>query len=199
MTTLAARGKDPARLLKSVEDRYNHAQSMQLDFSETYTGHHRPVQTESGVLYLKKPGRMRWEYSTPAGKVFLSDGKNVFLYTPDERRAEKGSLKQSEDERAPLAFLLGKLDFAREFKSFRYRAEGVNTWVTAVPKSENLAYTEVEFLATAEGQIERMRVTGQDESKLEFTFRNERANVALAPALFVFKPAPGTEIVEAGQ
>jgi outer membrane lipoprotein carrier protein len=191
--------KDLDRLLKSVESRYNHAQSIQLDFSETYAGHHRPVQTESGVLYLRKPGRMRWEYASPVGKVFLSDGKNVILYSPDERRAEKSSLKQSEDERAPLAFLLGKLDFAREFKSFRSRPEAGGTWITAVPNSENLAYTEVEFLATSDGRIERMRVTGQDESRLDFTFSNERRNVMLAASLFTFNPPPGVEIVEAGQ
>ena len=82
-------GQDLDRLLKTVENRYNHAQSIQLDFSETYAAHHRPAQTESGVLYLRKPGRMRWEYSSPAGKVFLSDGKErVFIYARRASRRE---------------------------------------------------------------------------------------------------------------
>ena len=61
--------------LKAIELRYNHADSLKLNFSELYTAAHRPAQTESGVLYLRKPGRMRWEYSSPAGKLFLVDGK----------------------------------------------------------------------------------------------------------------------------
>jgi outer membrane lipoprotein carrier protein len=191
--------KDLDKLLKLVESRYNRAQSIQLDFSETYAGRRRPVQDESGVLYLRKPGRMRWEYAKPPGKVFLSDGKNVFLYTPDEHRAEKSTLKQSDDERTPIAFLLGKLDFSREFKDFRTRSENGGTWIVAAPKSENLAYTGVEFLATPEGQIQRVRITGQDQSRLDFTFRNERQNVALAASLFTFNPPPGVEIIEAGQ
>ncbi len=65
---------------------------------------------------------MRWEYATPPGKIFLSDGKEVFLYTPDDRRAERSKLKESEDMRAPIAVLLGKLDFSREFKSFETRS-----------------------------------------------------------------------------
>lgn len=186
-------------LLKAVENHYNHAQSLELDFSETYVGYHRPVQSESGILYLRKPGRMRWEYSHPPGKLFLSDGKNVFLYTPDDRRAEKSSLKRSEDERAPLAFLLGKLDFNKEFKDFHSRPEGAATWITATPKNENLAYREVEFLAAPDGRIERLRVTGQDQSKLDFTFTNEKQNVNLAPSLFVFNPPAGVEIVEGEQ
>jgi outer membrane lipoprotein carrier protein len=191
--------KDLDSLLKSVENRYNRAQSLRLDFSETYASSRHPVQSESGVLYLRKPGRMRWEYSVPPGKIFLSDGKDVFLYTPEERRAEKSRLKQSEDMRAPLAFLLGKLDFAKEFKSFETRKEGRDTWIVAIPKSDSLAYTKVEFLAGAGGQINRVRVTGQDESKLDFTFSNEQPNLPLSADLFTFHPPAGVQVVEAGQ
>lgn len=182
-------------LLRTVENRYNKAQSLTLSFSETYAGSRRPSQTESGTLYLKKPGRMRWEYSVPAGKVFLSDGKEVFVYTPEDRRAEKSKLKESEDMRAPLAFLLGKLDFAREFRTITTRAEGADTWIVAEPKSANLAYTKVEFLALPSGEIRRVKVTGQDQSQLEFAFSGEKLNVPVAPELFVFHAPPGVMVV----
>jgi outer membrane lipoprotein carrier protein len=188
-----------AALLKTVENRYNHADSLKLDFSETYTNARHPVQRDSGILWLRKPGRMRWEYSSPPGKVFLSDGKDTYLYLPDERRAEKSKLKQSDDMRAPLAFLLGKLDFNREFKSFQTHGAGPDIWLAGEPKSPNLAYTKVEFLATPEGEIRDVRVTGQDQSKLEFVFSNEQRNVPAAASLFVFRPPPGVEVVEAEQ
>jgi outer membrane lipoprotein carrier protein len=186
-------------LLKTIEARYNRSQSLRLDFSETYAGTKRPVQNESGVLYLRKPGRMRWEYSSPSGKIFISDGKEVVLYTPDDQRAEKSKLKESEDMRAPLAFLLGKLDFKKEFKSFQTRVEGSDNWIAAEPKSENLAYSKVEFLATPEGEIRRVRITGQDQSQLDFTFTNEQLNAPVAPSLFIFHPPPGVQVVDAGQ
>ena len=63
--------------LKNIEAHYNRAQSLKLDFSESYAGIKSPVQNDSGVLYLRKPGRMRWEYSSAAGKLFISDGKDV--------------------------------------------------------------------------------------------------------------------------
>jgi outer membrane lipoprotein carrier protein len=185
--------------LKNIEARYNRAQSLKLTFSESYAGIKSPVQNDSGVLYLRKPGRMRWEYASPPGKLFISDGKDVILYTPDEQRAEKSKLKESEDMRAPLAFLLGKLDFKKEFKSFQSRAEGSDNWITAEPKSENLAYSKVEFLATPEGEIHRVRITGQDQSRLDFTFSNEQLNAPVAPTLFTFHPPPGVQVVEAGQ
>lgn len=183
-------------LLKTVQTRYNRSDTLKLDFSEAYAGTGRPAQKESGVLYLKKPGRMRWEYTSPAGKIFLSDGKEVFQYTPADGQATKNKLKESEDMRAPLAFLLGKLDFAKEFKNFQSKPDPAGTWIIVEPKSENLAYSEVEFLASADGEIHRVRVTGQDGSKLDFTFSNEQLNAPVTPAMFVFHAPPGVPVVE---
>lgn len=183
--------------LKAIEARYNHAQTLKLEFSETYTASRHPVQNESGTLYLRKPGRMRWQYSSPAGKIFLADGKYTWLYTPEDHRAEKASLRMSEDDRAPLAFLLGKLDFHKDFQSFETHSDASGNWISARPKSQNLPYTQVEFLAGPDGRIERVRVTNQDLSKLEFTFVNEQLNAPVAPSLFVFEPPAGVEVVTA--
>ncbi len=182
-------------LLHSVENHYNHAQSLKLDFSETYSVSRRPTQVERGTLFLRKPGKMRWDYAAPAGKVFLSDGKNILLYTPGNNRLEKSRLKESEDLRAPLAFLLGKLNFWKEFRSFTSRAEGDSTWVSAIPNSDQLAYSQVDFLIAPDAQIHRVRIMGQDRSILEFTFNNEQVNAPVTASMFTFTPPAGTEIV----
>lgn len=183
-------------LLTTVENRYNRTQSLKLNFSEIYAGSGRPAQMESGVLYLRKPGKMRWEYSSPAGKVFLSDGKDVFQYLPEDHQATRSKLKQTDDMRAPLAFLLGKLDFRKEFKSFETSGDPVGTWIIAAPKSDNLIYNKVEFLAGADGEIHRLRVTGQEGEKLSFEFSNEQVNAPISPAMFTFQPPAGVRIVE---
>lgn len=185
------------QLLHAVEQRYNKAQTLTLSFTETYTASRRPSQTESGVLALRKPGRMRWDYVTPPGKFFLSDGKAVYLFSPDERKVEKSSLKETEDTRAPLAFLLGKLNFYKEFKRFTLRPEGANTWITAEPNSDALPYSQVEFLVTPQAQIRRVRVTAPDHSVIDYAFDQEKLNPPLAPALFAFRLPAGSQLVEA--
>jgi outer membrane lipoprotein carrier protein len=186
-------------LLHAVENRYNHAQSLRLTFTESYKMQKRSAQVEEGVLTLRKPGRMRWEYTAPAGKLFVSDGKDVYLYLPDAKRVEHSKFKESEDLRAPLAFLLGKLNFYKEFRSFNLRPEGENQWVDAVPNSDNLPYSRVEFLITPEAQIKRLRVIGQDQSVMDFAFEQEKLNVPLDLKSFSFRPPPGAEIVEGEQ
>ncbi len=186
---------DVSRTLKGVEDRYNRTQSLQLAFTESYQQQGR-ARVEKGDLFLRKPGRMRWQYTAPAGKLFVSDGKFIYSYTPQDNRAEKMKLKETEDMRAPLAFLLGRLDFKKDFREFRARAQDGGVFITAIPKSDKLPYTEVSFLAAPDFSIRRLEVKGQDNSILRFTFEKEAKDPALQDALFRFNPPPGAEYVD---
>jgi outer membrane lipoprotein carrier protein len=189
-------------LLKGVETRYNRANTLQVLFHEAYTppgpGGGPARRSESGRLMLQKPGRMRWDYSQPKGKLFISDGKFMWLYTPAENRAEKMKLQESDDMRAPLAFLLGKLNFAKEFRNLHARPDGAGTRITAEPKTDNLPYSAVEFVVTAENRIREVKVTGFDNSTLDFTFEEESLNPPLNGKLFQFQAPAGAEVVEGG-
>lgn len=185
--------------LKGVEKRYNDTRTLQVLFTEEYRAPGRGRRLESGTLFLRKPGRMRWEYNEPKGKIFVGDGKHFYLYNPESAQVRKAGVKESADMHAPLAFLLGRLDFRRDFRQFQSRPEGQDLWITADPKSENLPYTKVEFQVTPSNEIRRVRVTGHDQSILDFTFSREVRNPTLGVHLFQFQPPPGVQVVEAGQ
>lgn len=190
---LVAAPLDLPQLLKRVEKRYNGTRTLQVAFSESFTAPGRPKITESGELYLRKPGRMRWEYRTPAGKLFMSDSKDIYYYNPDSKRAERSKFKESEDMRAPLAFLLGKLDFLKDFKDFRAEPKPAGTQISAAPKSDRMPYKAVEFLVSPDASIQELKVLGYDGSTLHFQFSNERMNPAISDNLFKFTlPAGAT-------
>jgi len=186
-------------LLRGVEGRYNTAKTLQVLFKEEYTppGHAR--RTESGIIMLRKPGKMRWDYSQPPGKQFVSDGKMIWLYTPAENSVEKSKFKESEDMRVPLAFLLGRLHFDKEFRNIQAHPEGAATRITAEPKSDNLPYSSVEFVVGADSHILEVKVAGFDKSILRFIFDQERLNPNLDAKLFQFQVPKGAQVVEAGQ
>jgi outer membrane lipoprotein carrier protein len=181
-------------VLHAIEHRYNSAHSLRLKFTENYDTGNRVRQTESGMLELRKPGRMRWDYTSPAGKMFLSDGKHFFLYNPGTARVEVSSVRDTEDMHAPLAFLLGKLDFYKEFSGFDLHGEGNDTWIAAEPTNATLPYSKVEFLVTPDSRIRRLRVTQDDLSVLDFQFEDEQLNAPVDPSRFVFRAPPGAEI-----
>jgi len=186
-------------VLKGVESRYNQAKTLQVSFQEDYTAPGHSRRTESGILMLRKPGRMRWNYSDPAGKLFVSDGKLLWLYTPSENRVEKMKFQESDDMRAPLAFLLGKLHFDKEFRNLQARSEGADTRIVAEPRTDNLPYSAVEFVVAPDNHIKEVKVTGFDKSVLHFTFDGERLDPKLADSLFHFEVPKGAELVETGQ
>jgi outer membrane lipoprotein carrier protein len=192
----AAEAVDVVAALGKVEQRYNRAKTMQLAFQQSLTGGPGLARTETGDLFLAKPGRMLWRYKTPMGKLFLVDGKFVWFYTPTSKRVEKSPVKESDDLRAPLAFLLGQLDFKRFFDTFRSKQEGANLRISARPKSKRAPYSEVEFVITPASEISNLRVLGLDGSVMEFAFSGLQANPKLEASLFTFQPIAGADVVE---
>lgn len=190
-----------ATLLKGVEQHYNRAKTLEVVFNESYAGQGRPRQNEAGRLVLRKPGRMRWDYTSPPGKLFVSDGKEVFLYSPGLNRVEHMPLKDSEDMRAPLAFLLGKLDFFKEFRDFSLQMDAGNYFITANAKTDKLPYDKIQMLVTPGYEIRKLIVNGLDHSILTFSFEQEKVNPPVDDSRFKFQVPAGANIVnsETGQ
>ena len=189
-------------LIRRVETRYNAARTLSVEFVENYNMQGHPRPPENGTLTLRKVGKMRWDYARPAGKLFISDGKTAYLYSASENRVEKMPLKDTEDMRTPLAFLLGRLDMKKDFRDFSARpaspgaADGSPVWLLARSKNDRTPYENIEMLVAADGSIQELKVAGRDQSLLEFTFKGERLNLAVKDSLFHFAIPPGAEVVD---
>ena len=187
-------------LLKGVEARYNHAKTLQVLFQEDYTKKGEAKRpTESGLLMLRKPRRFRWAYNQPKGKLWISDSKQLWLWLPDENRVQEMPLKDSDDMRAPFAFLLGKLNFDQEFRDLQGTPDPNGTRITGTPKSDNLPYSKVEFVVSPDCRIRQVKVTNYDNSILEFHFDEERVDPKLDDKLFTFEIPKGAEVIREGQ
>ncbi len=135
---------------------------------------------------------MRWEYAS--GMLFISDGKLIYSYYPDEHRAEKMTMKESDDMKAPLAFLLGRCKFRSGFRPIRSKPEEGGLRIVAQPKSDKFPYTQVTFLIAPDSTIRRLEVKLQNNDLMVFTFEGEKKNPLLTDALFRFTPPPGVEL-----
>jgi outer membrane lipoprotein carrier protein len=185
--------------LRDVENRYNSAKSLQVLFTEQYTPKGRMQVTDSGVILLRKPLRMRWDYMQPKGKLLVCDGKYFWLYNPAENTVEQTPVRESDDMRLPFAFLLGKLHFEKEFKNIQSHAEGFDLRITAEPKSDDLPYSSVEFVVAPDSHIKSVRVTNFDNSVLSCTFDQERMDPPVSAKAFQFEMPKGAELVKSGQ
>jgi len=191
---------DVNTVARLVDDRYNHLQTLAADFTEIYQGV-GTERRESGKLWLKKPGKMRWEYRSPEEKLFVADGHDGWFYLPREKQVRKSSMKDLNDLRSPIAFLLGRTRLRRELAGLSFAPE-IETWhpedamLHGVPKGMEDRVRDVALEITPAHQIARILIHGVDDSVTEYRFANLEENVRVSDSLFRFTPSPGAEVIE---
>jgi len=186
----------------AVDAHYNHLHSLQAEFTELYRGSGME-RTETGTLWLKKPGKMRWEYRSPREKLFVSDGKDAWFYVPDDRQARKTAAKKLDDVRSPLAFLLGKAKLERELQGLSLATDieplhAGNVVLRGVPQALADRVSEILLEVTPDHQIARIVIQAVDGAATEYRFGEMKEDVAIGDGPFEFRPPAGTETVEGG-
>ncbi|HSY58431.1 MAG TPA: outer membrane lipoprotein carrier protein LolA [Terriglobales bacterium] len=73
---------DAKAAVRALESRYARAHTLKAAFFERFSDGNGSAQSESGVVYFSRPGRMRWDYESPEQKLFLVDGTNVWFMSP---------------------------------------------------------------------------------------------------------------------
>ena len=187
-------------IAQAVDERYNHLHSLQAEFTEIYRGAGME-RTESGTLWLKKPGKMRWEYRSPREKLFLSDGRDAWFYVPGERQVRRTPVKKLDDLRSPLAFLLGKTRLDKELQGLSLAPDVTpvasgDVVLRGVPKSLADRVSQVLLEITPEHWISRIVIEEVDGSVTEYRFNGQRENAPVPDQRFHFVVPDGVEVIE---
>jgi|ERR1700678_1439475 outer membrane lipoprotein carrier protein len=182
-------------VIRKVDEHYNHLNSLRAHYTERYSGMGMD-RTEEGTLLLKKPGRMRWSYASPVGKVFVLDGTFAWFYTPGDAQASRVPAKQLDDLRSPLRFLLGHTQLSKELDNLTVTPDSSGFRITGVPKGMAQRVKLLSLGVTATGTIERMRLEEVDGAVTEFVFSDIMENVPVKDRDFAFIPPDGVTVVQ---
>lgn len=206
-TAATAQQPTAASLARIVDAHYNHLQSLETRYTERYQGM-GVDRTETGTLTLRKPGRMRWAYDSPRGKLFVLDGKYATSYTPGDAQATRVPAKQLDDTRSPLRFLLGHAELAKELDHLTLtlvelgEAPGHETasqtgyTLSGTPHGGALNIRSLALTVDARGSIRAMRLEGTDGTVTSFTFTAGRENIPTRDSDFHFLPPPRITVVD---
>ena len=200
LSPLTSRAASVGEIARHTDEHYNNLKSFKADFTEGYQGP-GVARTESGTLWLKKPGKMRWEYKNPTQKLFLSDSHTAFFYVPGERQARKTPLKNLDDIRSPLRYLLGKTKLEKELEGLSLASDFTpnkagDTVLRGVPKDMKDRISEVVLEISPSFQIDRIIIREVDSTSTDFRFSNTLENVPVDDSLFRFNPPAGVEVIE---
>ncbi len=183
------------QMAQRVDKYYNHLHSLRTAFTESFHG--MGIEREqSGILLLRKPGKMHWSYTNPAGAVFLLDGKYAWFYSPGNAQVWRVPAAQLDDLRSPLRFLLGHTQLQKELDGLTLSTTDAGLQLSGVPKGMHNRVEKIVLGVSADGIIHSMVINETDGAQTAFTFQDSQANGPAPDSDFVFRPPPGIPVVD---
>ena len=193
----AAQAPSAMELARRVDRHYNKLHSLKAGFTESYEGLGLK-RTESGTLLMLKPGRMKWAYSSPPGKLFLLDGAYAWFYSPGDSQAQRISAKELDDLRSPLRFLLGHTELEKELNNLALSEAFDGRFTLAgQPRGQEKRVARLALTITADGTILAIEIEETDGALTRFTFTGEAPNAPIPAGAFHFVLPPGMPVVDA--
>ena len=190
----------PEALGRSIQARYDRIRDFSGSFTHTYVGGVlRKRLVERGTLQVKRPGRMRWTYSWPEEKVFVSDGSQVYSYIPADRQVYVSPMPAEDQATTAALFLSGKGKLDRDF-TIAYWDEadappGTYT-LRLTPREAERDYDWLTLVVDRETLRIRSLVAADRQGGVStFAFANLKENTGLADNLFVFKIPRGVDVI----
>jgi outer membrane lipoprotein carrier protein len=182
-------------LLQRLEERAARTSDLVARFRQSYRSSMlgREV-SERGVVSIKRPGRMRWEYLDPERKLFISDGRTFFFYVP----ADKQVIVSEQDVRHSLAarLLFGRGGLRQEFQpSLEEPLEEGVVRLKLVPRSEQPDVARAFVDMEPQGALRSIQLDDVQGNRTIFRFERLRENAGLADALFRFELPKGVEVI----
>jgi outer membrane lipoprotein carrier protein len=190
-------------LASALQRKYDGIKDFSADFTHAYEGGVlRKKITERGRLLVKKPGKMRWDYTAPEPKQFVSDGSKMYSYIPQDKQVIVVTVPPEDEATTPTLFLAGKGNLTRDFTPSLVEipagAPAGSRALKLVPKTRQRDYDWLTLVVDPATLSIRGLVTvdGQGGTS-SFSFTNMKENVGLSDKEFAFKIPRGVDVVTA--
>jgi outer membrane lipoprotein carrier protein len=198
-----AAADDAQALAAAIQRRYEQIRDFRADFTHTYEGGVlRKKTVERGEMTIRKPGRMRWTYTSPEQKVFVSDGLKLYSYVPADKQVYIATLPTGDDATTPALFLAGKGQITRDFTPSPVTVPDAPAGSAAVKLTPVRAEREYETLVLvvdrASLQWRMLITTDRQGGTSSFAFTNLRENTDVSDREFVFSIPRGVDVITDG-
>jgi outer membrane lipoprotein carrier protein len=198
VVTAAQTRPSPESLARALQQRYQGIRDFSADFVHTYRGGALRTQTtERGRVLIKKPGLMRWTYTAPEQKEFVSDGRKVYSHIPADKQVIVTTLPPDDQATTPALFLAGKGDIARDFTAAY--ADSPVSGATALKLTPKRPEPEYEYLVVAldPATLQMRGLTTRDRQGGDstLTFSNLKENQGISDKEFTFRVPRGVDVI----
>lgn len=189
-----------AELTAALQAKYDTVDSFSADFEQTYAGGLlRTSVMERGTVLIKKPGMMRWRYTWPEEKLFVSDGESLYSYIPADRQVIVGAVPAGDSVSTPALFLAGRGRLAQDFV-IAYDDEPDTPqqgWsLSLTPVRDNADYVRLRLVVDrASLSFTQLSAIDFQGAVSTFDFTNLEENERMPDTLFAFEIPAGVDII----
>jgi outer membrane lipoprotein carrier protein len=191
-------GPSADSVARTLQARYQGVRAFTADFEQTYRGGVlRTPLRERGTVKVKKPGLMRWVFTSPEKKEFISDGKSVYTYIPADKQVYVSEVPPDDSASTSALFLAGKGDISRDFTAAFTTSPVPDT--TALKLTPRKPQPDYEYLILAvdptTSQLRALVTHDRQGGNATLVFTNMKENQQISDKEFVFRIPRGTTVV----
>ena len=200
-TVVAQSRPAPEALARSLQQRYQGIKDFSADFVHSYRGGVLKTQSqERGKVTVKKPSRMRWTYTTPEKKEFVSDGVKIYSHIPQDKQVIVSNVPADNQATTPALFLAGKGDIVRDFSASYAQPTIPGTLALKLTPRRNEPDYEYLVVAVDPGTLQIRALTTRDHEGGESTiaFTNLKENQGISDKAFEFRIPKGVDVITDG-
>lgn len=158
-------------------------------------------QRASGILLLKRPNKMRWEYQKPEPRLFVTDGKTLWAYSPADKQVVVQEVGEAFASRLPISILAGDCQLRKDFEisaveNAATRGSGNFTILDLRPKHVEGGITRMLLEVNLKSYtIERITVFDPSGNTSVYKLSDLKLNPGLNDQQFTFTPPAGVTVV----
>lgn len=189
--------------LAKVQATYKNAGDIEAKFEQTYVDKMRgSKKVESGQLWAKKDGRVRWSYQKPVKKDFVYDGKEAYFYEPENSQVTVFDKFNDSPIANAVRFLWGQGDLAKSFEARLCDASCINAGdavsILLAPKEPIPAVERIQLDSDRNsGRVRRSIVVDPLGNRTEYAFKDLNLAAKVSDAKFAFTIPSGASILRA--
>ena len=151
------------------------------------------LEETSGLLWIARPGRFRWDYESVHGQSIVADGEVLWLYDVEleqvTRRAQESAIGQT-----PAVLLSGGQQYRKDYNVTILGRQGAVNWISLVPKLSDGSFAEIQL--GFEGETLRLiQLLDELNQITRVTLANVVENEPIPDSVFQFVPPTGVDVI----
>ncbi|HJR60269.1 MAG TPA: outer membrane lipoprotein chaperone LolA [Vicinamibacterales bacterium] len=195
-----AQPQSAEQVAAALQAKYDRIRDFSADFTQEYeSGVLKRKITERGRLQVKKPGKMRWDYTSPEKKLFVSDGSRIYLWVPADNQVTMSPVPKEDEATTAVLFLVGKGSLTRDFNvSFNENPPPGTYSLRLDPRLPERDYDWLQIVVDQKTlQIRTLTAADRQGGQSTFHLSNFKENVGIADKTFTFKIPNGADVRDA--